>query len=44
MKRNGNWILKELSLPADVEITDVFISLPLTHAALAELKGMDNVQ
>ncbi|HEX9827422.1 MAG TPA: Fic family protein [Flavobacteriaceae bacterium] len=40
MNQNENWKLKELPLTVDVETKAVLKSLPLAHAALAELKGI----
>jgi len=37
---NKNWKLRELPLAADIETKAVLKSLPLAHAALAELKGI----
>jgi len=40
MSAETNWILKELPLTIDIESKAVLKSLPSTHAALAELKGI----
>lgn len=40
MNPKANWELQELPLPFEVETKTVLKSLPLAHAALAELKGI----
>ena len=40
MAQNENWKLAELPMSIDLETKAVLKSLPLAHAALAELKGI----
>lgn len=40
MTLNTNWQLQELPFPIDLETKRILKSLPLAHAALAELKGI----